>query len=197
MTKVLNVSVRSNQETGTTQGKFNIKKLTSEKSLSSKRSKWDLWRTKHGEQLLCLGLTESLETHLEKGPPTGPRKGAAVDPTEKFTAVLPPELDNSWQAAVHRGAGVTHWRWARWGLPFAAGSWEQELHTGTRKRAPRPFSHYAVRYPSCPLLTRLSTVPAGKRLLYVQGPAPGSQSRANDDRFGAERQYVDNCTLMT
>lgn len=39
MTKVLNVSVRFNQETATTQGKFNIKKLTSEKWLSSKRSK--------------------------------------------------------------------------------------------------------------------------------------------------------------
>ena len=60
------------------------------------------------------------------------------------------------------------------------------------REAPWPISHHALQCPSSPLLTERNTVPAHKRLLYVQGPAAGSQSRANNGRFGAKMQYVNN-----
>lgn len=120
-----------------------------------------------------------------------------MDPIEKVTDVLQPELVHSWQAvagnqeAAHWGARVIHWRLSTAGSPICCWQLHQGSKncTGTKKR--RPFLRDALQCASASCSQRLTLWPLLKETC-LQGPAPGSQSRANNGGFEAERQYIDN-----
>lgn len=118
-----------------------------------------------------------------------------MDPREKFTELLQPELVHSWQAvagnqeAAHKGASVIHWRVRTAGSPICCWQLQQGSNLGTRERS--SFLRYALQCSSTPY-SQCLTLCQLKKEKCLQGPAPASQSRANNGGFGAERQYIDN-----
>lgn len=120
-----------------------------------------------------------------------------MDPTEKFTELLQPELVHSWQAvagnqeAAHKGARVIHWRVRTAGSPICC--WQlhrgSKNYTGTGERS--SFLCSALQCSSTPYSQCLTLCQLIKEKC-LQGPAPASQSRANNGGFGAERQHIDH-----